>query len=51
MTIDGGELRDLSRLVLTAGGGLEATGDVFQPYRLSHRQFWAVRGHRAGRMF
>jgi hypothetical protein len=34
MITDGDAPRDLSRLVMPLGGSLEATGDLFEPYRL-----------------
>jgi integrase len=34
MITDGDTPRDLSRLVMPLGGSLEATGDLFEPYRL-----------------
>ena len=34
MVIDGDSPRDLARLVVPGRGSLEATGDLFEPYRL-----------------
>jgi hypothetical protein len=34
MITEGDAPRDLSRLVIPLGGSLEATGDLFEPYRL-----------------
>src|SRR5438128_6317614 len=35
MIIEGDAPRDLSRLVMPLRGSLEATGDLFEPYRLA----------------
>jgi hypothetical protein len=35
MITEGDAPRDLSRLVVPLGGSLEATGDLFEPYRLA----------------
>lgn len=52
MSIGGDAPRDLSRLVVPLGGSLEATGDVFEPYRVTdaagtggHVDPLASRGH------